>query len=75
MLLGSKLDDLQGGTVSEGPTCPRARAREHDASSGYHQVIIKHESKGSEFEILQYHYTIQDLSIKLAPSYHQVIIK
>ena len=41
MLLGSKLDDLQGGTVSEGPTCPRARAREPDASSGYHQVIIR----------------------------------
>ena len=39
MLLGSKLDDLQGGTVSEGPTCPRARAREPDVATGYRRVI------------------------------------
>ena len=37
MLLGSKLDDLQGGTVSEGPTCPRARAREPDVATTYRQ--------------------------------------
>ena len=44
MLLGSKLGDLQGGAVSEGPTCPRARARERRVidglSTGYRRVML-----------------------------------